>query len=157
MAKDLNLCQFIGRLGHDPEVKYTQNSTAFANISIACNDDYKDKNSGELVKQTDWIRVTFFGRLAEVAGQYLKKGSQVYVSGKQVTRKWQDQDGNDRYSTEIRADRLQMLGSAGGSSSQGYDHANENQDRPSTGGGGGSTGDEDFDDDIPFITRHGIY
>lgn len=156
MARDLNQCHFIGRLGRDPEIRYSPNGAAVANFSIACSDDYKDKNSGEMVKQTIWIRLVMFGRLAEIAGEYLKKGSQVYVSGKQVTRKWQDKEGNDRYTTEVQVGTLQMLDTrSGGSSNQdtGYDHASENQD--STGGGGGAT--EDFDSDIPFITRHGIY
>ena len=99
MSKDLNLCQFIGRLGKDPEVRYTPDGKAVANFSIACSDDYKAK-SGEKIEQTNWIKIVAWGRLAEICGEYLKKGSQVYIAGKQVTRKWQDKDGNDRYSTE---------------------------------------------------------
>lgn len=110
MSKDLNLCQFIGRLGKDPELKFMPNGDAVCNISIACSDDYKDKNSGQKVEQTNWVNIVFFRGLAEVAGKYLTKGSQIYVSGKQRTRKWQAQDGSDRYSTEIVGDNMQMVG-----------------------------------------------
>lgn len=133
MSKDLNLCQFIGRLGQDPEVKYTPSGTAVANLSIACGDDYKDKD-GQKVQQTNWIRVVMWGRLAEIAGEYLSKGSQVYISGKQVTRKWQDKEGRDQYTTEVVANNLQMLGSKGGDHSQPEPAAER----------------DDFDDDIPF-------
>lgn len=110
MSKDLNSCNFIGRLGRDPEVKYANSGAAIVNFSIACGDDYKDK-SGQKVEQTNWINVVAFGKLAEIIGQWVKKGSQVYISGKQVTRKWQDKEGQDRYSTEIVANDMQMLGS----------------------------------------------
>ena len=105
----LNNCAFIGRIGQEPEVRHTQSGDAVANISLACSEQWKDKN-GEKQERTEWVRVTFFGRLAEVVGQYVAKGSLVYVSGKMVTRKWQDRDGNDRYTTEIRASELKMLG-----------------------------------------------
>ena len=152
MSKDLNLCQFIGRLGADVEMRYGNNSSAIAKLNLACGDDYKDKNSGQKVEQTNWIRVVAFGRTAEVMGEYLKKGSQVYVSGKQVTRKWQDQQGQDRYTTEIVADQMQMLdgrdGVAGGGTMgmQNNKPAKQNQNgvrqapQPAN----------DFDDDIPF-------
>ncbi len=114
MSKDLNLCQFIGRIGKDIELKYMPNGDAVANFSIACGDDYKDKQTGQKVEQTNWINVVAFRRLAEILGEYCNKGDQVYISGKQRTRKYQAQDGSDRYSTEIVANEMQMLGSAGG-------------------------------------------
>ncbi len=103
MSKDLNLCQFIGRIGKDIELKYMPNGDAVANFSIACGDDYKDKQTGQKVEQTNWINVVAFRRLAEILGEYCNKGDQVYISGKQRTRKYQAQDGSDRYSTEIVA------------------------------------------------------
>lgn len=142
MSKDLNLCQFIGRLGQDVELKYMPSGGAVANLSIACGDDYKDKNSGEKVEKTNWIRIVMFGRLAEIAGEYLRKGSQIYVSGKQVTRKWQDKSGKDQYTTEIVANEMQMLGGKGERSGGGQD----NREPISNDSGG----DPAFDDDIPF-------
>ncbi len=109
MSKDLNQCNFIGRLGKDPEIKYTAGGSAIANFNLACGDDYKDKQ-GQKVEQTNWIRVVAFGKLAEIIAEWVKKGSQIYISGKQVTRKWQDQSGNDRYTTEIVANEMLMLG-----------------------------------------------
>ena len=109
MAKSLNLCQFIGNLGQDPEIKYTANGKAVASISIAVADGYKDKQTGQQVDKTEWVRVVAFDRLAEIIGKYVRKGSKVYVSGKFTTRKWQDQSGQDRYTTEVVANELQML------------------------------------------------
>lgn len=109
MSKDLNLCQFIGRLGQDPDVRFTPQGSAIANLSLACGDDYKDKQ-GNKVEQTNWIRVVAFGRLAEIIQQYVSKGDQIYISGKQITKKWQAQDGTDRYTTEVVANEMQMLG-----------------------------------------------
>ncbi|MDA9090769.1 single-stranded DNA-binding protein [Porticoccaceae bacterium] len=126
MSRDLNLCQFIGRLGQEPEVRYLPNGDAVANISIAVGDDYKDK-SGNKVEQTEWVRVTAFRGQAEIIGKYLKKGSQVYVSGKMKTRKWQAQDGPDRYSTEIVASEMQMLDSRGGAQGGGDYQQSSNQ------------------------------
>ena len=112
MSKDLNQCNFIGRLGRDPEAKAMPSGDSVANFSIACGDDYKDKKSGQKVEQANWVNIVVFGRLAEIVGQHLKKGSRVYVSGKQVTRKWQDKNtGADRYTTEIVANEMQMLDS----------------------------------------------
>ncbi len=111
MANDLNMCQFIGRLGRDPKVKHSQSGDAVANISIAVNSSWKDKDSGEKKEATTWVPVVFFGRLAEVVGEYLKKGSQVYVSGRFQVRKWQDKHGAERTTTEIVATDMQMLGS----------------------------------------------
>lgn len=104
MANDLNLCQFIGRLGRDPETRYMQNGDAVCNFSIACGWKSKDKEG------TEWIRVSAFGKLAEICAKCLKKGSQVYIQGRMQTRKWQDKEGKDNYTTEVMADRMQMLG-----------------------------------------------
>src|SRR5210317_527734 len=104
---DLNQCNFIGRLARDPEIRYTPNGDAIASLSIACGWKGKDKEGAE------WVRVSAFGKLAEIIGQYLRKGSQVYISGRMQTRKWQDKEGKDRYTTEIVADKMQMLGSKG--------------------------------------------
>jgi single-strand DNA-binding protein len=106
----VNKVIIVGNLGADPETRYTPGGDAVTNIRIATTDKWKDKASGEMKEQTEWHRVSFWGRLAEVAGEYLKKGSQVYIEGSLRTRKWQDKDGQDRYSTEIRGDVMQMLG-----------------------------------------------
>lgn len=106
----LNKVQLIGNLGSDPETKYLPSGDAVTNISLATTETWKDKTSGEKKEATEWHRVVFFRGLAEVAGNYLKKGSQVYIEGRIKTRKWQDKDGQDRYSTEIHADEMKMLG-----------------------------------------------
>jgi len=115
VANDLNQCQFIGRLGKDPETKFLPNGGQVTNISIACGSSWTDKSSGQKQEKTDWIPVVFFGKLAEIAGQYLTKGSKIFVSGNFKTRKWQDQSGQDRYTTEIVVDGfggvMQMLDS----------------------------------------------
>lgn len=150
MARGVNKAIIIGNLGKDPEVRYSPSGAAVANVNIATTESWKDKNSGEQQEKTDWHRVVFFGKLAEIVGQYLKKGSQVYVEGRMETKKWQDKEGNDRYTHQIVARDMQMLGgrSGGGSQNQdtGYDHASENQDS----GNSAPAGNEDFDDDIPF-------
>lgn len=146
MSKDLNQCNFIGRLGKDIDMRYSPSGSAVANFSIACNDDYKDKTSGQNVEQTNWINIVAFGKLAETMGQYLHKGSKVYISGKQRTRKWQAQDGQDKYTTEIVANEMQMLDSR--QSDQGQPSSNGPSDTPQT--NGGTAGAADFDDDIPF-------
>lgn len=117
----VNKVILVGNLGADPEVRYMQSGDAIANIRLATTDRYKDKASGEFKEATEWHRVVFFGRLAEIASEYLKKGSSVYVEGRLRTRKWQGKDGQDRYSTEIVADQMQMLGgrSASGKGTQG--------------------------------------
>lgn len=125
----VNKVILVGNLGRDPETRYAPSGDAICNISIATTDRWKDRASGEMKEQTEWHRVAFFGKLAEIAGQYLKKGSQVYVEGSLRTRKWQDKDGQDRYTTEIRADAMQMLGGREGRG-----------DAPMGGGGG-----DDFD------------
>ena len=112
----INKVILIGRLGSDPEVRYTPSGVAVANFNIATSEEWKDKDSGEKKERTEWHRVVFFRRLAEIAGEYLKKGSQVYLEGKLQTRKWQDNSGNDRYTTEIVANEMQMLGGRSGGS-----------------------------------------
>ena len=111
----VNKVIIVGNLGADPETRYLPSGEAVTNIRVATSDRWKDKTSGEMKEATEWHRISFFGRLAEVAGEYLKKGSQVYVEGQLRTRKWQDKEGQDRYSTEIRADVMQMLGRKEGS------------------------------------------
>ena len=148
MSRDLNLCQFIGRLGQEPEVRYLPNGDAVANISIAVGDDYKDK-SGNKVEQTEWVRVTAFRGQAEIIGKYLKKGSKVYVSGKMKTRKWQAQDGSDRYSTEIVASEMQMLDSRGQDSQQSAAVSPPSVAQP-TAQGNDFQAPDNFDQDIPF-------
>ena len=110
MANDLNRCDFIGRLGKDPEIRYTPNGTAVANFNIAVGEKWKDKNTGEQKEKTEWVRCVSFGKLAEICGEYLEKGKQVYVSGKLQTREWNDKEGNKRYTTEIIVNQIQMLG-----------------------------------------------
>ncbi|HMK13813.1 MAG TPA: single-stranded DNA-binding protein [Burkholderiales bacterium] len=144
----VNKVIIIGNLGRDPEVRYMPDGGAIANISVATTDSWKDK-SGEKQERTEWHRVAFFGKLAEIAGEYLKKGSQVYVEGSLRTRKWQDKEGKDRYTTEIVADRMQMLGSrAGGSEAMSQEAPVKEQAVSKTEGKGG--GIEDLEDDIPF-------
>lgn len=146
----VNKVILIGNLGADPETRYLPSGDAVTNIRIATTENWKDK-SGDKQEHTEWHRISFFGRLAEVAGEYLKKGSPVYVEGRIRTRKWQDKEGQDRYSTEIVADRMQLLGGRGGADSGGGGR------EPATAGGGGkapakkSGGSfDDMDDDIPF-------
>jgi len=151
----VNKVILVGNLGRDPETRYTTGGDPITNVSIATTDTWKDKN-GEKQEKTEWHRVAFFGKLAEIAGEYLKKGSQVYVEGRLQTRKWQDKDGQDKYTTEIVADRMQMLGSrasAGAGASSGEPPA----ERERAAGGGGKAGAapakknvDDLDDDIPF-------
>ncbi len=154
MARGINKVILVGTLGRDPEVKYMPSGGAITNVTVATNDSYKDKNTGEKKETTEWHRIVFFNRLAEIAGEYLRKGQQVYIEGRLQTRKWQGQDGQDRYTTEIVASDMQMLGGrpGGGMSSGSYDDA-PRQQAPSHGGGNhqpSGGGFEDFDDDIPF-------
>lgn len=100
----------IGNVGRDPEIRYSQDGAAVCNLSIACSHSWKDKNSGEKREETEWVRIVFYGRLAEIAGEYLKKGRPVYIEGRLKTRKWQNKEGQDVYTTEIIADQMQMLG-----------------------------------------------
>lgn len=151
MARGVNKVILIGNLGKDPEVRYSPNGGAIANITLATSESWKDKNTGEQVDKTEWHRIVFFRRLAEVVGEYLKKGSKVYIEGKLQTRKWQDKDGQDRYTTEIVANEMQMLDSRGGSAefSQAAPAANK-APAPASSGSGDSMPPMDFDDDIPF-------
>lgn len=146
MARGVNKVILVGNLGQDPEVKYMPSGQAVCNISIATTDSWNDKSSGEKQERTEWHRVVFFRRLAEIAGEYLRKGSQVYIEGRLQTRKWQDQSGADRYTTEIVANDMQMLGGRGGSSEMPPAEQNFGsspaKSAPSTA--------DDFDDDIPF-------
>jgi single-strand DNA-binding protein len=161
----VNKCIFIGNLGRDPEIRYMPSGDAVANFSIACTESYKDK-SGEKQEKTEWVRIAMFGKLAEIAGEYLKKGSSVYVEGRMQTRKWTNKEGHEQYTTEIVADRMQMLGGrAGGSNSfevvdrdsgpssepgpSGEQPArSKSSDKPKPAAGG--SGFDDFEDDIPF-------
>ena len=146
----VNKVILVGNLGRDPEVRYMPDGGAITNISVATTESWKDK-AGEKQEKTEWHRVAFFGKLAEIAGEYLKKGSQIYLEGRLQTRKWQDKDGQDKYTTEIVADRMQMLGSRSGGSGAGGE-------MPSGSSGGGAPQKpsgaggkfDDFPDDIPF-------
>ena len=113
MARGVNKVILVGNLGNEPETKYMPSGSAVTNISVATNESWKDKETGERVDRTEWHRVAMFNRLAEIAGEYLHKGSQVYIEGRIRTRKWQDKEGQDRYTTEIIADQMQMLGGRG--------------------------------------------
>lgn len=146
----VNKVILIGNLGRDPEVRYMPSGEAITNITLATTDTWKDK-SGEKQERTEWHRVAFFGKLAEIAGEYLKKGSQVYVEGRLQTRKWQDKEGNDRYTTEIVADRMQMLGSRSGSGNTFEVMDKEPAGSPAAKPAKKSGGEfDDFEDDIPF-------
>lgn len=168
-SRGINKVILVGNLGADPEIRYTQNSIAIANLSIATSETWKDKQTGEQREETEWHRVVFHRRLAEVCGEYLRKGSKVYVEGRLRTRKWQGQDGRDNYTTEIVGAEMQMLD--GRSNSQGGQqdhrgHAGSNQQNPTyaqgtnakqpdprnhqTQQGSGQPAPPDFDDDIPF-------
>jgi single-strand DNA-binding protein len=172
----VNKVILVGNLGADPEVRYLPSGDAVANIRLATTDRYKDKQSGEFKEMTEWHRISFFGRLAEIVSEYLKKGSSVYIEGRIRTRKYQAQDGTDRYSTEIVADQMQMLGGRGGAGAGGGgDDGGYSRGEPmergggrmSGGGGGGRVaggggggqsrpsapaggGFDEMDDDIPF-------
>jgi len=151
----VNKVILIGNLGRDPETRYMPEGGAITNISIATTEKWKDKN-GEMQEKTEWHRVAFFGKLAEIAGEYLKKGSQVYVEGRLQTRKWQDKEGQDKYTTEVVANVMQMLGSrqgmGGGGDREGGGASRERtpaaaEAKPAKAGGGKF---DDFEDDIPF-------
>ena len=163
MAKGINKVILVGNLGNDPEVKYMPSGGAVTNISIATADSWKDKTTGERVDKTEWHRVVFFNRLAEIAGEYLKKGSQVYIEGALRTRKWQDQSGQEKYTTEIVGSEMQMLGSKSGGSGS-FDQSApqqsaqaprpnpaQQQNRPTQALAPAAPQNfDDFDDDIPF-------
>lgn len=151
MARGVNKAILIGNLGNDPDMRYTAGGAAVANISIATAESWRDKETGEQQERTEWHRVVFFGRLAEIVGEYLRKGSQVYIEGRIQTRKWQDKEGQDRYTTEIVANELQMLGSKGGSAN--YESSPQPQQSapaPQAAASSSPAPADDFDDDIPF-------
>lgn len=153
----VNKVILVGNLGRDPETRYTADGAAITNITIATSDRWKDKASGEMKEATEWHRVAFFGRLAEIAGEYLKKGSQVYVEGRIRTRKWQDKEGQDRYTTEVIAEEMKMLGSRQGMGGDPDSGADESR-APARSAGAGSKpaaskpapSIAEMDDDIPF-------
>ena len=155
MARGINKVILVGNLGKDPEIRYTAAGAAIANITIATSESWRDKQSGEKQEKTEWHRVVFFSRLAEIVGEYLKKGSQVYVEGRLQTRKWQDKSGQDRYTTEVVANEMQMLGGrgdggGGGQASQntGFRKPAENATPPPA---QAPAVEDDFpEDDIPF-------
>mgnify|MGYP002784567549 FL=1 len=163
----INKVILIGNLGRDPEVRYTPNGSAVCNISVATTRNWKDKNSGDKVEETEWHRVVFYDRLAEIAGEYLKKGRPVYVEGRLKTRKWQDKDGVEKYTTEVIAEQMQLLGGregmgggdGGGDSGygRGDEGGGERSARPAqrpaprqAPAAKSATGFDDMDDDIPF-------
>jgi single-strand DNA-binding protein len=162
MARGINKVILVGNLGKDPETRYMPNGKAVTNFSIATSESWKDKQTGEQREQTEWHNIVMYDRLAEIAAEYLKKGSQVYVEGKLRTRKWQDKEGRDRYTTEINANEMQMLGGRsggggagmGGGGGTGGGERSEGRAAPAGGGRGApapSGGDDSpFDDDIPF-------
>lgn len=147
MARGINKVILVGHLGSDPEVKYMPSGGAVANVSIATTESWKDKQSGEKQERTEWHRVVFFQRLAEIAGEYLRKGAQVYVEGRLQTRKWQDKAGQDRYTTEIVASDMQMLGGRGGASGDSSFSPTESSPKSNS---APPPPMDDFDDDIPF-------
>ncbi|MDX1499769.1 MAG: single-stranded DNA-binding protein [Woeseiaceae bacterium] len=152
MARGINKVIIVGNLGADPETRYMPSGSAVTNLSVATSETWKDKQTGEQKERTEWHKVAMFNRLAEIAAEYLRKGSQVYIEGKLRTRKWQDRDGNDRWTTEIVADEMQMLGGRGGG---GGGAGSMGSGAGGSGGSGGSRGapapgPDDFDDDIPF-------
>jgi len=156
----LNQCNLIGNVGRDPEVRYFGNGEAVLNLSLACSETWKDKATGEKKEKTEWVPIVFIGNLAETAGKYLKKGSQIHVTGKFTTRKWQDKEGVDRYTSEIRVFDLVMLGKAPGQQDQGGGQPATTSQRPasdqaaqqrSAQRGGAVPAQSDMDDDIPFI------
>lgn len=154
MAKgSVNKVILIGNLGRDPEVRYTSGGSAVANVSIATTDTWKDKQSGEQQDRTEWHNLVFYARLAEIVGEYLKKGAKIFVEGRLQTRKWQDKNGQDRYTTEIVVNEMQMLdgrGSGGGSTGGNAPESGGGRGRESSGGAPRNAPADDFDDDIPF-------
>ncbi len=155
MSRGINKVILVGNLGADPETRSMPSGMTVTNIRIATSESWKDKTSGAQQEKTEWHSIAMFGRLGEIAAEYLRKGSQVFIEGKLRTRKWQDKQGNDRYSTEIIADNMQMLGGRGGGAAAVGERAGASASRdefdqtppPVAAGGGGKA---DFDDDIPF-------
>jgi single-strand DNA-binding protein len=161
MARGVNKVILIGNLGKDPETRYMPSGSAVTNLTLATSESWKDKQTGENQERTEWHKVAMFGKLAEIAAEYLRKGSQVYIEGKLRTRKWQDKEGKDRWTTEIVADEMNMLGGKGGGASAGAGApgaaaaSGGGSSGGSSGGGRAAVNDSgappgDFDDDIPF-------
>lgn len=161
MARGVNKVILVGNIGQDPETRYLPSGGAVTNISVATSESWKDKQTGQQQERTEWHRVVFFNRLAEIAGEYLRKGSKVYVEGSLRTRKWQDQGGQDRYTTEIVASEMQMLDSRGDSAGYSGDSAgarsapsrprqSQAAPAPQPVPESAPSGFDDFDDDIPF-------
>ena len=146
MSRGVNKVILVGNLGQKPDMKYTQSNTAVANLSLATSESWKDKDSGDLKTKTEWHRVVYFGKLAEIAEQYLDKGSKVYIEGKLQTRKWQDQAGNDRYTTEVLGQELTMLDSRGDSSGSSFENNNSGMSDEDVNQDNGEFSEED----IPF-------
>ena len=146
MSRGVNKVILVGNLGQKPDMKYTQSNTAVANLSLATSESWKDKDSGDLKTKTEWHRVVYFGKLAEIAEQYLDRGSKVYVEGKLQTRKWQDQAGNDRYTTEVLGQELTMLDSRGDSSGSSFENNNSGMSEEDVNQDNGEFSEED----IPF-------
>lgn len=142
MSRGVNKVILIGNLGQDPETRYLPSGAAVTNLRIATNESWKDKETGEKKERAEWHSISMFGKLAEIAAEYLRKGATVYIEGKLRTRKWQDKQGNDRYTTEIIADEMQMLGGKGGDAAP-RSQAPRSEQPP-------AAGPDDFDDDIPF-------
>lgn len=145
MARGINKVILIGNMGRDPEIRYTPNGTAIASVSIATTEGWKDKQTGQTQERTEWHRVVFFSRLAEIVGEYLKKGSKIYIEGRLQTRKWQDKTGQDRYTTEIIADSLQMLDGKGGGGKMEPEITDDRSSPPEQ-----IESADSFNDDIPF-------
>ena len=147
MARGVNKVILVGNLGKDPEVRYLPNGNAVANFTIATSESWKDKDTGEKKEKTEWHRIVVWGKLAEICGEYLRKGKQVYIEGRLQTRKWQDKDGHDKYTTEVVCDEMQMLGGRGdgGDAEQSPPADNRGAGKPAPAKAGA-----DFDDDIPF-------
>ncbi|SEJ57015.1 single-strand DNA-binding protein [Pseudomonas linyingensis] len=172
MARGVNKVILVGNVGGDPETRYLPNGNAVTNITLATSDTWKDKQTGQPVERTEWHRVVLFGKVAEIAGEYLKKGAQVYIEGRLQTRKWQGQDGQDRYTTEIVVDiggQMQLLGTKGSGQAPRHEqqaaaHGRSDAARDYQAASGGSAGrqppsqqaapPDDFDDDIPFAPAH---
>ena len=151
MARGVNKVILVGNLGADPEVRYAASGSAVTNARLATTDQWKDRQTGEQQERTEWHRLVFFSRLAEIAGEYLKKGSKVYVEGRLQTRKWQGQDGQDRYTTEVVVNDMQMLDGPGGMGGGDRAGSARREQPPAASESSGETAPaDDFDDDIPF-------
>ena len=151
MANGVNKAIIVGNLGKDPEIRHAANGNQIANLTIATSEKWKDKQTGQQQEKTEWHRVCAFGKLAEIMGQDLKKGSQVYIEGKLQTRKWQDSNGQDRYTTEIVANEMQMLGGRGDSGQQGQQQGHQQQPpQQQQAPQGQQQGGDNYEDSIPF-------